>query len=70
MRLIGIVLVLVGALALGIREFAPLPRGQYGVPPEHARADRDDDRTWVPTVLGGIAVVTGLLLVATDARRN
>lgn len=68
MRLIGFILVILGALALGYHGFA------YAA---HEKADEGGDETirerahtmiWVPPVVGGIAVVSGLLLVA-SARR-
>lgn len=55
MRLIGIVLVLVGALALGVRGVSQLTGG--------SAAD-------IPPAVGGIAVVGGLLLLAGDGRRD
>jgi len=54
MRLVGLILVVLGALALGIRGF--------GLGPV-AAADE------VSPVGGGIALVVGLILIATNTRR-
>jgi len=68
MRTIGIILVVIGALALGWEGFA------------HATTERGDDSSagtveqtrtiWVPPVVGGIVVVTGLILLASNGRRE
>jgi hypothetical protein len=62
-RLIGIVLVLIGGLALGYQGFA-LKLGQ----PVQATATQP---WWhLSPVLGGIALVSGLLLLASSGRRE
>jgi hypothetical protein len=61
MRIIGLVLVLLGALALGYESFSYAARELVG------------DRVGalgIPPVVGWIAVVSGLLLVASDSRRG
>ena len=56
MRIIGFILVLLGALVLGYEGFF------------HTAGERE--RTvWVPPVVGGIALVSGLLLLAAVGRR-
>ena len=57
MRIIGFILVLLGALALGYESF-------FHVAGERGRA------LWVPPVVGGIALVSGLLLLAAVGRRG
>jgi hypothetical protein len=57
MRFIGFILVVLGALALGYQEFASSTSG-------------NTHTSRIPLVVGGIAVVSGLLLVATDSRRG
>lgn len=64
MRAVALILVLVGGLALGLQ-------GVGGVPdlaPAAGAGSRDAG--WVPPVLGGIAVVTGLILLASTGRRE
>jgi hypothetical protein len=67
MRLLGIVMVVLGALSLGYQGITFVTResadGGSGV--------REQPRTlWVPPVVGGIVTVTGLLLVASDETRR
>ena len=70
MRIVGIVLVVVGALALGYGDFAYASRpdapdaGAVRAAPEREKAG------WIPQVLAGIAVVSGLLLLAAGNRRE
>jgi hypothetical protein len=61
MRLIGIVLALIGAVALGYQGFA-FKYGQQGGTAE----------PWwhLSPVIGGIALVSGLLLLASNGRRE
>lgn len=70
MRIVGIVLVILGALALGYQGFTYVTRERVAeVGPVRVTADRE--RTvWVPPVVGGVAVVAGLLLIATGNRRE
>jgi hypothetical protein len=66
MRLLGIVLVVVGALALGVHGFGSVGRG-----PGPGGAARPADETgWMSPVVAGIAVVGGLLLLVSDGRRD
>lgn len=65
MRLVGIVLVLLGAVALGYQGFTYVALEAAGdVTPIRPAA------TWLPPVVGGIATVTGLLLLAAGGRRG
>jgi hypothetical protein len=67
-RVFGYILVLIGALALGHQNFtytssdSPDAAGRQG-------AAEQTHTFWVPPVISGIAVVSGLLLVVTDSRR-
>ncbi len=65
MRVIGLILVLVGALTLGYESFELVIR--------HASNSREAaaaaGRAWyVPPVVGGIVLVGGLLVLATSPR--
>lgn len=66
MRIIGIVLVIVGALTLGMHSFNGRGHGDHG--PAHA--ERKQRKEPIPPAVGGIAIVSGLLFLVTDARRN
>lgn len=67
MRLVGILLVVVGAIALGVHGFGTLFRERPTGDQVQAAADRSE---WVAPVVSGIAVTAGLLLLATDGRRE
>jgi hypothetical protein len=57
MRIIGFILVVFGALALGYEGFVHAAREKH-------------QTVWVPPVVGGIALVSGLLLQAVSGRRG
>jgi hypothetical protein len=62
-RIIGIILIILGALSLGYET--------YRVEHEKARGNQNPGagRTvWIPPVVGGIALVSGLLLTAVATR--
>jgi len=70
MRVFGIVLVVLGALALGYGGFSYISRETVvDAGPVQIQADRQKT-VWIPPVVGGIAVVTGLLLIATAGKRQ
>ena len=70
MRVVGIVLVVLGALALGYGGFTYVTRDTVvDAGPVQVSTDRQQT-VWIPPVVGGIAVVTGLLLIATAPRRE
>jgi hypothetical protein len=70
MRVVGIVLVVLGALALGYGGFTYVQRENVvDAGPVQITADRQKT-VWIPPVVGGIAVVTGLMLIATAPRRE
>lgn len=69
MRTIGIILVTLGALALGWEGFTYAMTDDGGDGPDPATGEQT--RTvWVPPVVGGIVIVTGLILVASNGRRE
>ena len=69
MRILGIVLVVLGALALGYGGFTYVTRENVvDAGPVQVTADREKT-VWIPPVVGGIAVVSGLILLAGGTRR-
>jgi hypothetical protein len=70
MRTVGIVLVLVGALALGYGDFAYASRPEAPDGGAVWTAPEREKRSWFPQTLAGIAVVSGLLLLAAGNRRE
>lgn len=63
MRTIGIILVVLGALALAYETF----RGERDKDNPAAATGRT---VWIPPVVGGITLVAGLLLTAVAARQR
>ncbi|MFO0929945.1 MAG: hypothetical protein U0736_23470 [Gemmataceae bacterium] len=70
MRIFAIVLILVGALVIGYQGFTYVTREKVvDAGPIQVTADRE--RTvWVPPVVGGIAVATGLVLLTVNGRKD
>ena len=68
MRAIGLILVLIGGLVLGYSEFAS--RTQNAELWEADQAINTKDPRNLPSVVGGIALVGGLLLLASDPRQE
>ena len=67
MRFVGLILVILGALALGYQGFAHAASEEtFGASDE---AGRESDELSVPPLVSGIAVVSGLLLLASGGRR-
>ena len=64
MRLIGIILVVLGAMIIA----APILRKMWHE--ESLEMASDDSAFAIPPVYGGIAVVTGLLVIANTGRRE
>jgi hypothetical protein len=68
MRYIGFILVILGALALGYQGFTFVTPEKVGG--DEGQTIRKRAHTiWIPPVVSGIVVVSGLLLIATDSRR-
>jgi len=70
MRTIGMVFVLIGALVLGFEGSGHLARGRAAEEAPAAHRVGGGRPAWVQPVLGGIAVVGGLLLLVTEGRRE
>jgi hypothetical protein len=69
-RIVGIVLVIIGALALAFPSFAFTtyePVADAGSVQVTAKKEKT---VWVPPVASGIAVVSGLILVASTTRED
>ncbi|AWM38739.1 hypothetical protein [Gemmata obscuriglobus] len=67
MRIVGIILVILGALGLGWQGLASGATER----PDTAETTREVQQTiWVPPTVSGIAVVSGLLLLASAGRRE
>jgi hypothetical protein len=70
MRIVGLILVVLGALALGYQGFTYVTREKVvDAGPVQVSADREKT-VWIPPVVGGIAVVSGLVLLASGSRRD
>jgi len=68
--MIGILLVVLGGLALAYQGFNYTRREKViDVGPIHATAERQEHVS-VPPLLGGLALVGGILLVVAGARKN
>ncbi len=68
-RTVGIVLVALGAIALGWEGFSYVTTDGAGG--EAVRVAREETNTVrVPPVVSGIALVTGLILLASNGRRD
>jgi len=69
MRTIGIILVALGALALGWAGFTDATTESGAVASGFANSEQSRG-VWVPPVVGGIVVVMGLILLASNGRRE
>ena len=70
MRLLGIILIVLGALALGYQGFTYVTRESVvDAGPIQITADREKT-VWIPPVVGAIAVVGGLALLVTSGRKS
>jgi hypothetical protein len=70
MRILGVILVFLGLLGLGYREFKSITESQRHAEPNAGKAIRADENTLqIPPVLGGIAVVSGLILLVSSTRK-
>lgn len=69
MRIVGLVLVILGALALGYGGFTYVTTEEVtdaGV----AEVVEKRKTVWIPPVAGGIALVTGLIILVTTSERD
>jgi hypothetical protein len=70
MRIVGIILVVLGALGLGYQGFTYVTTEKV-VDAGPVQVSRDKENTvWIPPVAGGITLVSGLLLIATGGRKD
>jgi hypothetical protein len=70
MRLIAILLIVLGVLALGYQGFTYVSREKVvDAGPVQVTADRE--RTvWIPPVVGGAAVIAGAVMLGLSSRRS
>jgi len=70
MRIIGIVLIILGALALGYQGFSYVTRDKVAdVGPVQVTAEREKT-VWIPPVVGGAAVAAGAAMLLLGSRRT
>ncbi|MFO0844386.1 MAG: hypothetical protein U0797_18650 [Gemmataceae bacterium] len=70
MRVIAILLIVFGVLALGYQGFTYVSRDKVvDAGPVQVTADREHT-VWIPPVVGGVAVVAGLAMLAMGGRRD
>jgi len=63
MRMLGLILVILGALALGYQGFTYVTREKIvDAGPVQVSADKEKT-VWIPPVVGGIGVAAGLVLM-------
>jgi len=72
MRVLGLALVVLGSLALGYGGFTYVTKEKVVDPgPVEVPRERDRERRfWVPPTVGGIVIVTGLILLAIATRKQ
>lgn len=70
MRMVAILLIVLGALALGYQGFTYVSREKVvDAGPIQISADRE--RTvWIPPVVGGVAVIAGLTMLIAAGKRD
>jgi len=70
MRVVGLILVVLGALGLGYQGFTYVTKEKV-VDAGSVQVSREKENTvWIPPVVGGIVLVSGLILLATGGRKN
>ncbi len=70
MRLLALVLIVVGALILGYQGFTYVSRDKI-VDAGPVQISADTEKTvWIPSVIGGVAVLAGVVLLLAPGRRN
>jgi len=70
MRMLGLIIVILGALALGYGGFSYVTRDKIvDAGPVQVSADREHN-VWIPPVVGGIAVAAGLVLMVVGGNRK
>jgi len=69
MRIVGFILVVLGALALGWQGFTVITTERIGEGANEVRREKQNT-VWIPPLVGAIVVVSGLLLLANGDRRD
>ena len=70
MRMIGLIIVILGGLALGYGGFTYITREKIvDAGPIQITADKENT-VWIPPVVGGVAVAGGLLLMVVGGRKD
>ena len=70
MRMIGLVIVILGALALGYGGFTYVTREKIvDAGPVQITKDKEN-AVWIPPVVGGVAVAAGLVLMVVGGGRT
>lgn len=69
MRIVGLVLVILGALALGYGGFTYVTHEEV-TDAGAAEVVEKKKTVWIPPVAGGIALVTGLIILVTTGERD
>jgi uncharacterized membrane protein len=68
MRLFGIIMIVVGALILGYGGFSYVTQDKVvDAGPVQVTAEREKT-VWIPPVIGGVAVIAGLVMLASGKR--
>jgi len=68
--MLGLIIVILGALALGYGGFSYVTRDKIvDAGPVQVSADREHN-VWIPPVVGGIAVAAGLVLMVVGGGRR
>ncbi len=70
MRIVGIILVVLGALILGYGGFSYATRETVAEAGPVEVTTEKQKTVWVPPVVGGIAVVTGLIMLTLSGGRR
>jgi len=70
MRVAGIVLVILGALALGYQGFTYVTHDKVIDAGPVDVSVQKEKRVWIPPVVGGITVIGGLILLVTAGKRE
>ena len=70
MRMLGLIIVILGALALGYGGFTYVTREKIvDAGPVQVSADKQNT-VWIPPIVGGVAVAAGLVLMVVGGRKD
>jgi len=70
MRIVGLVLVILGALALGYGGFTYVTHEEVTDAGTAEGTVGKEKTVWIPPTAGGIALVTGLIVLVTTGERD